>query len=129
MHASLAQARAAFTVSGTILLDLLHHRLPTVVVYRVARRRDAWLYHYILSTPWFSSVNLVAGRPILPEFAFADDGPMDEICDAVARCFDDGEWRTACRAELDRAAELLGPAGACDRAAGHVLEVAEGVSS
>lgn len=126
LHASLSRARAAFTVSGTILLDLLHHRLPTVVVYRVAKQRDAWLYRYILSTPWFSSVNLVAGKSVLPEFVFADDGPEDEVCDALARCFDDGEWRTACCAELERAAELLGPPGACDRAAAQVLGVAEG---
>lgn len=129
LHASLSRARAAFTVSGTILLDLLHHRLPTVVVYRVARQRDVWLYRYIISTPWFSSVNLVAGKQLLPEFCFADDGPVDEVVQALGRCFEDGTWRRECQAELERAAQRLGPPGACRRAAAQTLAVVRGLST
>lgn len=123
LHGSLARAGAAFTVSGTILLDLLHHRLPTVVAYRVGNRRDVGLYEHVLSTPWFSSVNLIAGREVLPEFAFTGDGPTERVRAALTRCFDDPVWIRKCQAGLELAARRLGPPGACRRAADQVLDV------
>ena len=50
--------------SGTILLDLLHHRLPTVVVYRLKRRWMAALQDRALTVPYFASTNLLAGEPL-----------------------------------------------------------------
>ena len=121
LHGSLARCGAAFTVSGTILLDLLHHRLPTVVVYRVARRRDVWLYENLLSTPWFASVNLVLGRETLPEFCFRGEGPTGEIDAALVRCFVDRDWIRRTRDALERCAQRLGPPGASRRAARQAL--------
>ena len=126
LHGSLSRVACAFTVSGTILLDLLHHRLPTVVVYRVGRRRDAGLYRYVLSTPWFSSVNLIARREVMPEFSFTGDGPTELVRDTLLRCFNDPDWIRRARHGLDMAATRLGPAGACRRAAGHVLAAVPG---
>ena len=124
LHGSLARAACAFTVSGTVLLDLLHHRLPTVVVYRVGRRRDAGLYRYVLSTPWFASLNLIARREVVPEFSFTGDGPTGEVRRTLLRCFNDPDWIQSTRDGLELAARRLGPAGACARAAGHVVAVA-----
>ncbi len=124
LHASLARARAAFSVSGTVLIDLLHHRLPTVVIYRLPSARSAWMSRYLLTVPWFSSVNLLAAREVYPEFCFHGAGPVDAVVSALTRCYNDPEWRRACRDGLTLARTRLGPAGAADRAASQALALA-----
>jgi lipid A disaccharide synthetase len=124
LHAALARARAAFAVSGTILTDVLHHRLPAVVVYRVARRSEAALQRALLTVPYFASTNLLAGREVLPEYGFAGEGPRWEVERDLVALFGDGLRRSACMAGLELAAARLGPPGALQRAAAHVLEVA-----
>jgi len=124
LHGSLSRARCAFSVSGTVLLDLLHHRLPAVVVYRLANARSSWAARRFLTVPWFSSVNLLAGREVYPEFCFHGDGPVEAIDEALARAFGDDGWREACAADLEVAAKRLGPPGAAGRAAAQVLDLA-----
>jgi lipid-A-disaccharide synthase len=124
LHASLARARCALSVSGTVLLDLLHHRLPSVVVYRLSGKRAEWASRRFLTVPWFSSVNLLVGREVYPEFAFHGDGPLAAVDAALGRAWSDAGWRAECAALLDVASDLLGPRGACERAAAHVLDLA-----
>ncbi|MBK8179417.1 MAG: hypothetical protein IPK67_11125 [Planctomycetes bacterium] len=121
LHACLRRARAAFSVSGTVLIDLLHHRLPTVVVYRVSAPLGPWMYEHLLTPPWFSSINLLAAREVVPEFCFAGKGPAARVEAALEQALGDGPWRAECRRGLDLAAERLGPAGASSRAAREVL--------
>lgn len=124
LHGELSHARAALTVSGTILIDLLHARVPSVVVYRLAHARETFLARHLLTVPWFSSVNLLANEEAFPEFSFHGDGPRERVVEALARAYADDAWRTRCRTSLERAARHLGPPGAADRAAGHVLALA-----
>jgi lipid-A-disaccharide synthase len=123
LHLALATARAAFSVSGTVLLDLLHHRLPTVVVYRLGSAVQPWLKRQLLTAPWFASVNLLAGREVLPELCFAGDGHLERAEELVERALFDERWRAQCLAGLDEAAARLGPPGACARAAVEALDV------
>jgi len=129
LHASLARARAALSISGTVLVDVLHQRLPTVVVYRLRTRRELWMYRNLLTVPWFASVNLLAGEELLPEFCFRGEGPTEEVGRALERCYKDADWRARCARGLELAARRLGPPGACERAARHALEVALSRSS
>jgi lipid A disaccharide synthetase len=124
LHGALRRARAAFSVSGTVLLDLLHHDVPATVVYRLGSRFAAEGKEHFLTAPWFASVNLLAGREVVPEFCFAGEGPRAEAVAALERCLDDGPWRRRCLDGLDLAALRLGPPGACERAAGQLLELA-----
>ena len=124
LHDALTRCDAAFSVSGTILLDLLHHRLPTVVVYRLKRRWMAALQDRALTVPYFASTNLLAGEELCPEFAFAGDGPVESIVAALERLLIDPAHRAATLAGLDRVAERLGPPGATRRAARHALGLA-----
>jgi len=117
LHDALARCRGALSVSGTVLLDLLHHRLPTVVVYRLARRRQVWLYRHFLTSPWFASINLLAGREVVPEFCFRGDGPAEEVGSALERCYKDEAWRARCAEGMEEAARRLGAPGAARRAA------------
>lgn len=129
LHDRLASARAALSVSGTVLIDLLHHRLPTVVLYRLEGRRGTWMYENLLTAPYFASVNLLAGRELLPELCFHGDGPLDEADSLLERALFHEDWRRDCVVGLDQASSRLGPPGAVERAASHALAVAAGVSS
>lgn len=124
LHAALGRARAAFSVSGTALLDLLHHRLPTVVIYRLAHAREVWMAERFLTAPYFASLNLLAAREVAPEFCFVGEGPRAEVAAALRRALGDEAWRRECLAGLELARERLGPAGACGRAARALLGVA-----
>jgi lipid-A-disaccharide synthase len=126
LHACLSRARAALSVSGTVLLDILHHRLPVVVIYRLAGRHEDWMRKHLLTVPHFASINLLAGRRVVPEFAFAGSGPTEAIDAETWALFDDEERRRDCRDGLDLAAQRLGPAGACARAADQCLLLALG---
>jgi len=124
LHTTLRGARAACSVSGTVLLDLLHHDLPTVVVYRLESRIAAEGKDHLLTAPWFSVVNLLANEAVLPEFAFQGDGPVERVREALRAQWQNADVRARCRAGLARARTNLGPPGAAGRAAGHALALA-----
>jgi len=124
VHRELARARVALSVSGTILIDLLHHRIPCAVIYRVGSRLSEALSRRVLTVPWFASINLLAGRTVVPEFCFHGAGPVDEVGTFLARCWTEEGLRAEIRAGLDLAARRLGPPGAVRRAARHALAAA-----
>jgi lipid-A-disaccharide synthase len=124
LHTHLATARTALSVSGTVLLDLLHHRLPTIVVYRLESGL-AWIRPRLLNTPYFSSTNLLAAREVIPEFGFSGDGPTAAVEAALQRAHTDSAWRANCIADLDEATRRLGPPGATRRAARAILRRAQ----
>ncbi len=124
LHPSLERAGAALSVSGTVLLDLLHHRLPTVAVYRIGSALAVRAQRRLLTVPWFASVNLLAGREIVPEHCFRGDGPVEEVCTELLRCYKDPSRRARIQEGLEEAARRLGPPGASARAARHALAVA-----
>lgn len=114
---TLCRARAALSVSGTILIHLLYRRLPAVVLYRLEGPLQEWIGRHFLTVPYFSSVNLLADAEVYPEFSFAGDEAPRELAQAVGRLLGDAAWRERCAAQLETAAERLGPAGASRRAA------------
>ncbi len=124
LHGELARARSAFAVSGTILTDVLHHRLPTVVLYRFSKRLESFLYDHVLTTPFFASTNLLAGSEVLPEHGFRGEGPVGLVGAQVRDAFLDPETRARASEGLEGAARRLGPPGAIDRAAAHALNLA-----
>jgi lipid A disaccharide synthetase len=121
LHEELGEARLALSVSGTILTDVLHHRVPAVVIYRLGSAREAALSRRFLSVPWFASINLLANEELLPEFGFHGDGPGAACEAALARLWSNEVERERVIAGLERAAKRLGPPGACERAARWVL--------
>jgi lipid-A-disaccharide synthase len=123
LHGALGQARAALSVSGTVLIDLLHHRLPAAVVYRLGRLASRAAPH-ALTVPWFSSVNLIARAPVYWEACFHGRGPRAECVAHLERALFDPVFRARNVAELEGAARRLGPPGASGRAARHLLALA-----
>ena len=64
---AVAHASAAIVASGTATIETALLGTPMVVVYRVTTA--TWLLgRRLVRTPFFSMVNLVAGREIVPEF-------------------------------------------------------------
>jgi lipid-A-disaccharide synthase len=124
LHSELARARAALTVSGTVLIDLLHHRLPAAVVYRVGSAFASRAAPHLLSVPWFSSVNLLARAPVYWEACFHGEGPRAACLAHLEQALFESGFRERQEIELDAAAARLGPSGATPRAARHLLRLA-----
>jgi lipid-A-disaccharide synthase len=113
----LAASRAVLAKSGTGSLEACLHGTPTVVVYRVPGPLTLLASRVLLSVPWFSSPNLVAGRRIVPEFALAKEREWEQVTEAVGELLADGPVRAQCCADLAELRQRLGEPGASQRAA------------
>src|SRR5439155_12742268 len=63
----LSAADAVIAVSGSVGLELLHHGVPSAIVYRVNPLYRA-IAQRVLNVPYISIVNLLAGHELFPEF-------------------------------------------------------------
>jgi len=107
-----------------VLIDLLHHRLPAAVLYRVKNALSSLTAGRLLTVPWFSSVNLLARAPVYWEACFHGAGPKSECLNHLERSLFDPAFRREVAGTLEAVARRLGPPGAVDRAARHALSVA-----
>jgi lipid-A-disaccharide synthase len=113
-------ADAAIAKSGTTTLEAALADTPMVVPYR-AHPFTSWLSRRVLTVPYVSLVNLVAGRPLVPEL-LQDAVTPARLADAVRPLLDPANPATvAQRAGLREVRERLGSAGA----AGRVADMAE----
>lgn len=64
---AIAHSQAAIVASGTAATETALCGTPMVIVYRVSRLSWFW-GHWLIHVPFYSMVNLVAGRLIVPEF-------------------------------------------------------------
>ncbi len=60
-------SKSCLTVSGSVALELLYRRKPSVVVYRVGKL-DLKAARYFMTTKYICLVNLLAGKELYPEF-------------------------------------------------------------
>jgi lipid-A-disaccharide synthase len=86
-----------------------------VVVYRVSALTAA-LAKPLVRTKYFSMVNLIAERAIVPEL-IQDDFTVDNVAEQTLRLLSDREAIVAMRTELAEVRRKLGPPGAVERAA------------
>ncbi len=121
LHGTLSHCRGSLAVSGTVLTDLLFHRIPAVVIYRDPGGWKKYVVHKLLTTGMFASTNLVAGKFILNEYCFGDEGPLEQVALDLQRLHKDGAERAGCIQELDRVVQRLGTPGSSRRAAAALL--------
>jgi lipid-A-disaccharide synthase len=112
---ALAAADAALVCSGTATIEAALLDVPMVVVYKVTAL-TALLAKPLVRTKFFSMVNLIAGREVVPELIQEKFTP-EAAASEVHRLLASEEARADLRRGLAEVREKLGPPGAVERAA------------
>ena len=112
---ALAAADAAIISSGTATIEAALLDAPMVVVYRVTPL-TALLAKPLVRTKFFSMVNLIAERQVVPELIQKDFTP-ERVSHEVLRLLNEPSARATLRSGLAEVRQRLGPPGAVDRAA------------
>ena len=95
---ALGHADVALTASGTATVEAALLGAPMVVFYRVTT--PSWLVGKLLvDVPFYSMVNLLAGRRIVPEL-IQSDCTAKRLAAEAERLLDDDEARETMRREL-----------------------------
>jgi lipid-A-disaccharide synthase len=112
---ALAAADCAIVASGTATIEAALLGTPMVVIYRV-RPLSAFILRRMIRTPFFSMVNLIAGRRVVTEL-IQDDFTPEAVESEVRRLLDSPGTTNEMRASLAEVRAKLGPGGAIERAA------------
>ncbi|MCE9629410.1 MAG: lipid-A-disaccharide synthase [Planctomycetia bacterium] len=140
----IGRATAAIACSGSVSLELLAARVPTVIVYRLT----GWAYvvqSWLRQARYFTLVNLLAARepigpaqgvwlppltvpPADPEAAYPEylavQDPADRMAGHVVEWLVDAEARQRVVERLEAIASVVARPGSADRAADAVLAMA-----
>ena len=115
----LAASDVVITASGTATVQTALHQRPMVIVYRVSPMTYRMLKPF-MQVSTYGMVNLVAGRPVVPELI--QDGCTPEAIAVEARSLLIDRARAAqMQKDLAEVVVKLGGRGASDRAAAAVL--------
>ena len=112
-------AHSCVAVSGSVSLELLFRGTPAVVLYR-ANLPAVLIYRLVRTVSFISLVNLLAGRPLLPEHV-THRCEAATIGDDVLHWLNDRGAYDALCGELAALRERVAEAGACQRAAARIL--------
>ncbi len=113
---------AVVAASGTVTLELAILGIPTVVTYRVSPRTYRLGRLLVRNVEFFSLVNLIGGRCIIPEL-LQDEVTPQAVADQLAPLLLDQQSRRKVLKGLKEVRERLGKPGASDRAADIALEM------
>ena len=112
---ALGAADLAIVSSGTATVEAALIDAPMIVVYRLAPVTAA-VARWLVRTPMFAMVNLIAGKRVVPELVQKDFTP-ERVAGEAIQLLDSPEARAEMRRGLAEVREKLGPPGAIDRAA------------
>jgi lipid-A-disaccharide synthase len=117
----MAACDAVVTASGTVTLELAILNIPTVATYRVSPRTYRLGRLLIKNIQYFSLVNLIANKKIIPEL-LQDEVTPRNIARHLQAILNDQTCRRTMLEGLARVTEKLGPPGCAERAATIALE-------
>jgi lipid-A-disaccharide synthase len=118
----LEHAEAALVTSGTATLETALFRTPQAVCYKTPLPRLVyWAYKHILTTPYISLVNLIAGETVVQEL-LAKFFSVDSISHELDKILNDTAYRNEMLAGYDHVVTVLGNSGASARAAAKISE-------
>jgi lipid-A-disaccharide synthase len=115
IYNSLGAADLAIVSSGTATVEAALLRTPMIVVYRVSWA-SAMVLRRLIRTPYYSMVNLIAGRAMVPEL-IQEKFTKELLVKEAAALLDSPHARQAMQSSLAEVARKLGSAGAIERAA------------
>jgi lipid-A-disaccharide synthase len=110
--------------SGTATLQAAVVGTPMILLYKTTPMTYR-LARWLVRVKWIGLVNLVAGRPVIPEI-IQDDATADRLYREVRRLLTDQEAYTAMKRSLAEVRHSLGEPGASLRAAKVVLAECRG---
>lgn len=119
----LNNSHAALVTSGTATLEAGIFRVPQVVCYATPMARlYSWLKKHFLKVKFVSLVNLVADKEVVRELVAADM-ILENVKAELGKILADGKERKTMLDEYDRMLEILGEAGASQRAARKIVSL------
>lgn len=108
-------AECCIAVSGSVSLELMYHRTPAVVVYRM-KRLSFKIARKLVTIPYITLVNLLANEEVYPEFPTYLD-PSDKVAVRVLELLNDPARTHLVREKLDALCRTVARPGACEAAA------------
>jgi len=124
-YSALAAADLAIVSSGTATVETALLGKPMIVFYRLSPL-TARLAKPLVRTKFFSMVNLIAGRAVVPELIQHDFTPQRVAAEAVSLLSANAESQARVeemKRGLQEVQKLLGPPGAVDRAADEIVRL------
>jgi lipid-A-disaccharide synthase len=121
-YAMMGACDAAVAASGTVLLELAILGVPTVAAYRVSPHTYFLGRLLIHSVRFFSLVNLIGEREIIPELLQKEVTP-ERIAQHLQAMLEDAQTRASMLAGLQEVKTRLGAPGASGRAAAVALDI------
>jgi len=113
-------ASCALATSGTIVLELGLHAVPTVVTYQLATFNYLLgRYAFRIRLPFYTLVNIICGKEVFPEFIHKELSSL-EIFEALKQMMDHPE---ICKQECARLRQLLTQQDASHKAAQTIQEL------
>jgi lipid-A-disaccharide synthase len=120
----MAACDAVVTASGTVTLELAILGIPAVTTYRVSPRTYRLGRLLIRNIKYFSLINLIADRQIIPEL-LQDEVTAKAISDHLLQLLDNEPYRKNVLKGLAEVTKKLGAPGCSIRAAGLALACME----
>ena len=119
----LSEATAALVTSGTATLETAILKVPQVVCYYMRMGRlVSWLRKHIIHVPFISLVNLVSGKEIVTELV-ADGMTEENVEHCLKEILPGGSRRTQMLSDYEEMNQILGGAGASERAAKEMIKI------
>ena len=117
----LRYSQAALVTSGTATLETALFKIPQVVCYYMAAGKVvSFLRKLVLKVKFISLVNLIAGREVVKELV-ADGMTVENVKQELGCILPGGSGRAEMLAGYDQLCEILGPAGASEKAAEEIV--------
>jgi lipid-A-disaccharide synthase len=114
-------SHSCLSVSGSVSLELLHRGKPAVVMYR-QYAFNLFLAFWLKQSRYISLVNLLADRELYPEY-LSWSCKAEQMAGHVLHWLDDHEAYEGLCGELKALRDRVSIPGACERAAGTILEL------
>ncbi len=114
-HHVMKHAAVALVASGTATLELAYFATPMVVLYRVSPL-TYWIGKRLVKIPHIALANIVSGQGVVPEL-IQHELTVENILRELVKLLTDQQVYSETVERLRGVKEILGPAGAADRAA------------